>query len=72
VIVATNGSEQRLAIPPKASGGGSSINGGELLFAALATCYCNDIYREARSRGIHVSSVRVATPRGELSRLDHR
>ena len=45
-------------IPPK-SGGGSSINGGELLFLALATCYCNDVYREANQRGIPVEKVEV-------------
>jgi organic hydroperoxide reductase OsmC/OhrA len=38
---------------------GSSINGGELLFAALATCFCNDLYREAAQRGINVQDVDV-------------
>jgi hypothetical protein len=50
----TNGSSQAIDIPPKASGFGSSANGGELLFLALATCYCNDLYREAAKRGITV------------------
>jgi uncharacterized OsmC-like protein len=58
LVVSTNGHEQSVTIAPKA-GGGSSVNGGELLFAALATCYCNDIYREAKKRGIRVSRVRV-------------
>jgi len=44
-------------ISPKQGGFGSSINGGELLILALATCSCNDIYREARRRGIEVRSV---------------
>jgi organic hydroperoxide reductase OsmC/OhrA len=35
------------------------VNGGELLFVALATCYCNDIYREAAKRGIEVTNVAV-------------
>ena len=35
------------------------MNGGELLFLALATCYCNDIYREAARRGIEVDHVEV-------------
>ena len=48
-----------LVIPPKASGFGSSATGGELLFLALATCYCNDIYREAGKRSIVVRSVEV-------------
>ena len=34
-------------------------NGGDLLFLALATCYCNDLYREATQRGITVEQVEV-------------
>ena len=59
VILLTNGSEHTLSIAPKSDGFGSSINGGELLFLALATCYCNDLYREARKRNISINSVRV-------------
>lgn len=50
---------QSLQIPPKSEGLGSSVSGGELLFLALATCYCNDIYREAKKLGISVQSVEV-------------
>ena len=50
--------EQSLPIAPKQTGG-SSVSGGELLFLALATCYCNDIYREATKRDIKVESVEV-------------
>ena len=50
--------EQSLPITPKASGG-SSITGGELLFLALATCFCNDTYREAARWNIKVESVEV-------------
>ena len=50
--------EQSLRIAPRPTGG-SSVSGGELLFLALATCYCNDIYREAAKRGIKVQSVEV-------------
>lgn len=50
---------QAVDIPPKAGGFGSSVSGGELLFLALATCYCNDIYREAAKRGITIESVEV-------------
>jgi uncharacterized OsmC-like protein len=39
---------------------GADVNGGELLFLALATCYCNDVYREAAKRGINVEEVDVA------------
>ena len=50
--------EQSLSIAPKATGG-SSITGGELLFLALATCYCNDIYREAAKWDIAITNVEV-------------
>ncbi len=59
VALKTNDVAHSLDIPPKPSGYGSSANGGELLFLALATCYCNDIYREAARRGITVESVEI-------------
>lgn len=59
VIVETNGSSKTLTIPPKAMGFGSSINGGELLMLALATCFCNDLYREASKLNILVRGVEV-------------
>ena len=59
VILTTNDNSHSIAIPPKSSGLGSSANGGELLFLALATCYCNDIYREAAKRNIQVEKVDV-------------
>jgi uncharacterized OsmC-like protein len=59
VALTTNGREHSLAIEPKPDGFGSSANGGELLFLALATCYCNDLYREANKRGIEIEGVRV-------------
>lgn len=48
-----------IQIAPKASGRGSGVSGGELLMLALATCCCNDIYREAAKMGIEVSAVDV-------------
>ena len=57
--VDTDGRNQSIAIAPKSAGRGSSVNGGELLFAALATCFCNDLYREAAKRGIEVRDVNV-------------
>ncbi len=57
--VATNNISRSIQIPPKAIGYGSSVNGGELLLLALATCYCNDIYREAAKRNIIVNKVEV-------------
>lgn len=59
VSLRTEAREHSITIPPKAEGMGSSVNGGELLFLALATCYCNDIYREAAKRGIDVHRVEV-------------
>jgi uncharacterized OsmC-like protein len=58
-FVQTNDAVQSVAIPSKSGGYGSSVNGGELLFLALATCYCNDIYREAAKRDITVEAVEV-------------
>jgi uncharacterized OsmC-like protein len=59
VSVHANDQSLSLQIPPKAGGFGSRASGGELLFLALATCYCNDIYREAAKRGIPVERVEV-------------
>lgn len=59
VRLTTNGNTHAISVAPKTSGFGSSANGGEMLFAALASCYCNDIYREAAKRGITVRRVQV-------------
>jgi len=59
VLVKTNDIAHPMEIAPKPTGAGSSVNGGELLFLALATCYCNDIYREAAKRGMRVEQVEV-------------
>jgi len=58
-LVQTNDSTKEMQIAVKSSGFGSSINGGELLLLSLATCFCNDIYREADKRNILVSEVDV-------------
>jgi len=57
--VATDGPPRSVAIPAKATGRGSSLNGGELLMLALASCYCNDLFREAARLGIPVDEVEV-------------
>jgi uncharacterized OsmC-like protein len=57
--VATDGRAQRIGIQSRSTGFGSAASGGELLCLALATCYCNDIYREAAKRGIMVKQVEV-------------
>ena len=59
VTVSTDGRASTIAIPARVNGVGSSINGGELLCAALATCYCNDLYREAARQGLTLNGVDV-------------
>jgi len=59
VSVRTGSASQSLAIPPKSSGQGSGVSGGEFLLLALATCYCNDLYREASRLGISLTAVEV-------------
>lgn len=59
VCVRTNAASRDLAIPAKSSGAGSSVNGAELLMLALATCYCNDLYREAARMGVPGDGVEV-------------
>lgn len=67
VLVSTEGNSKQLAIAAEEQGLGSSINGGELLFLALATCVCNDIYREAAKRSMAIQNVRV-TVNGEFGK----
>jgi organic hydroperoxide reductase OsmC/OhrA len=57
--VATGPVRQTVAVPAKTEAAGSGVNGGELLMLALATCYCNDIYREASRLAIRVDQVEV-------------
>lgn len=59
VTLQTNDNVHSILIPSKSTGFGSRANGGELLFLALATCYCNDLYREAAKRKIKVERVEV-------------
>lgn len=59
VSVSTAGVTQRVTVSPKVTGRGSGINGGEFLMLALATCYCNDLYREAARMGLAIESVEV-------------
>ena len=59
VSVRTGESSQSLSIPGKPNGGGSGVNGGEFLMLALATCYCNDLYREAQRLGIPIEGAEV-------------
>jgi organic hydroperoxide reductase OsmC/OhrA len=45
--------------PEEAGGMGLGYSGGELLLLALGACYTNDIFRDARQRGIAVRAVAV-------------
>ena len=58
VEMETEGRKQPVLTAPKSHGRGSSIN-GELLFAVLATCFCNDFYGDAANRAIGVPGVNV-------------
>jgi uncharacterized OsmC-like protein len=59
ITVRTEGNGKSITIPSKPEGFGSGINGGELLFLSLATCFCNDLYREALKRGMTIDFVEV-------------
>jgi len=59
VTLRTGDNKHSIVIPPKTTRFGSSMNGGEALLLALATCYCNDLYREALKLGITVNQVTV-------------
>ncbi len=50
-----------LVIDRPADGGGQGLgfNGGQLLYLAIGGCISNDLFREASSRGIHLTHVRV-------------
>lgn len=63
--VQTNDFEKEIKIEPKYTGFGSSVSGAELLMLSLATCFCNDIFREAGKRNMKVSAVKV-TVSGEF------
>ena len=57
--VTTSGVSKTIPIAARQNGLGSSVNGGELLMLALATCYGNDLYREAARLGIPLRGVEV-------------
>jgi len=49
-----------LADRPAAAGGrGLGFSGGQLLYASIAACVSNDLYREAATLGIHLTRVAV-------------
>ena len=64
VVVRTGASSRSLNIPSTSSGGGSGVSGGEFLMLAVATCYCNDLYREAERLGVPLDCVEVEASAG--------
>ena len=57
--VETEGQRKAVKVPGKSEGRGLDLNGGELLFLSLATCYCNDVFREARTTGLTIDDIEV-------------
>ena len=45
--------------PTEGGGGGLGFNGGQLLYLSVAGCISNDLFREDRTAGIELESVRV-------------
>jgi putative redox protein len=45
--------------PADAGGHGLGFNGGQLLYLAIGGCVSNDLFREASTRGIRLTQVRV-------------
>lgn len=58
-VVESAGILQHVQVPRRTDGQGLAINGGEFLMLALAACYTNDLYREARRLGVEIESVDV-------------
>jgi organic hydroperoxide reductase OsmC/OhrA len=59
VTLRSDAATQTLAVPAKPGGRGSAVNGGEVLMLALATGYCNDLYREAERLGLAIDGAQV-------------
>jgi len=58
--VAASGPFSVLIDRPAAAGGrGIGFNGGQLLYAAIAGCYSNDLYREAATMGVPLRRVAI-------------
>jgi uncharacterized OsmC-like protein len=57
-----------LVVDRPADGGGRGLgfNGGQLLYLAIGGCVSNDLFREAATRGIALTTVRVVV-RGDFS-----
>ena len=58
-FLSTQGNGHKIELDSKEAGAGCKANGGELLCLSIASCFCNDIYRESKQFGIEVESVSV-------------
>jgi organic hydroperoxide reductase OsmC/OhrA len=59
LVTSSENDDHPLPIGAKTDGRGSAVNGAELLCAAVATCFCNDLFREAGTFDIEVIDVTV-------------
>ncbi len=59
LVTSAGSDENPLAIDAKTGARGSAVNGGELLCAAVATCFCNDLFREAGAFDLEVIDITV-------------
>ncbi|HEY3369619.1 MAG TPA: OsmC family protein [Prolixibacteraceae bacterium] len=59
IVVQTDEMAKEMRISPQSTGFGSSVSGAELLLLSLATCYCDDLYREASKRNMTISGMEV-------------
>lgn len=58
--VASSGPHSVLTDRPASAGGrGLGFNGGQLLYAAIAGCFSNDLFREASTLGLQLTRVNV-------------
>ena len=58
--VASSGAYSVIIDRPAAAGGrGLGFSGGQLLYAAIAGCYSNDLYREATTMGVALTRVAI-------------
>ena len=59
VKVKSKGLIKELNIDSGTNGYGSAINGAEFLSLSIATCFCNDLYREANKKGITIDRIEI-------------
>ena len=70
IVVKTDETARDIQILPGPTGFGLSVSGAELLLLSMATCFCNDFYREAARRSMTVEGMDV-TCTGEFGEEGH-